>query len=193
MSLTGSGFNWSDKLIVTKSGRNNSRESTRALTSILSGRWTAIVDDWIISDNYETQSREAFQFRYAIQVKRARSVDGRQFFFFFWISWINCRTKFAGSDGGIDDQRKQQRHKRTRLCTAIDAIEHSLSTSCTRCSSTGKQRFMEIYLFMKSFCSVRERQCIARWTWQNRYSAFVKKRRRCYSCPIVQSLDVTCL
>lgn len=83
MSLTGSGFNWSDKLIVTKSGRNNSRESTRALTSILSGRWTAIVDDWIISDNYETQSREAFQFRYAIQVKRARSVDGRQFFFFF--------------------------------------------------------------------------------------------------------------
>lgn len=84
MSLTGSGFNWSDKLIVTKSGRNNSRESTRALTSILSGRWTAIVDDWIISDNYETQSREAFQFRYAIQVKRARSVDGRQFFFFFF-------------------------------------------------------------------------------------------------------------
>lgn len=81
MSLTGSGFNWSDKLIVTKSGRNNSRGSTRALTSILSGRWTAIVDDWIISDNYETQSCEAFQFRYAIQVERARSVDGRQFFF----------------------------------------------------------------------------------------------------------------
>lgn len=187
MSLTGSGFNWSDKLIVTKSGRNNSRGSTRALTSILPGRRTAIVDDWIISDNYEIQSREAFQFRYAIQIGRARSVDRRQLFlfFFFWRSWINCRTKFAGSDGGIDDQRKQQRHKRTRLCTAIDAIEHSLSTSCTRCSSTGKQRFMEIYLLVKFFRSVHERQCTARWTWQNRYSVFVKKRRRCYSCPIV--------
>lgn len=192
MSLTGSGFNWSDKLIVTKSGRNNSRESTRALTSILSGRWTAIVDDWIISDNYETQSREAF----SISIRdpgRTRAIGWRKTIFFFWTSWTNCRTKFAGSDGGIDDQRKQQRHKRTRLCTAIDAIEHSLSTSCTRCSSTGKQRFMEIYLFVKSFCSVHERQCIARWTWQNRYSAFLKKRRRCYSCPIVQSLDVTCL
>lgn len=54
------------------------------MTSILPGRRTAIVDDWIISDNYEIQSREAFQFRYAIQIGRARSVDRRQLFLFFF-------------------------------------------------------------------------------------------------------------
>lgn len=81
MSLTGSGFNWSDKLIVTKSGRNNSRGSTRALTSILSGRWTAIVDDWIISDNYENWKPRSF----SISVRdpgRAHAIGRRKTIFF---------------------------------------------------------------------------------------------------------------